>query len=107
MYDDIYNFAYRHGTGGQDKNFDVQNFVMLLKQYKDDPEFFYITKIDPLTNEFEAVIWAFSEQKLVNYSRFGMLLSLTTLIRQTDLRCHLIYLQALITMGKALVLLVH
>src|SRR5688572_15504556 len=71
VYDDIYNLAYQHGTGGQDKNFDAQNFVTLLKQYKeDDPDFFYITKIDPLTNEFEAAIWAFSEQRL-NYSRFG------------------------------------
>ena len=31
--------------------------------------FFYITKINSLTNEFEAAIWAFSEQKL-NYSHF-------------------------------------
>ena len=46
IYDDIYNLIYRHGIGGQDKNFDAQNFVMLLKQYKeDDSDFFTLLRL--------------------------------------------------------------
>ena len=72
VYNDIYNFIYQlEGSGSEKKEFDAEEFIKILEQFKyDNSEFFYDTDINNNTKRLERVIWMFPEQRM-NYSRFN------------------------------------
>ncbi|CAB4478770.1 unnamed protein product [Rhizophagus irregularis] len=72
VYNDIYNFIYQlEGSGSEKKEFDAEEFIKVLEQFKyDNDEFFYYIDINNNTQRLERVIWMFPEQR-INYSRFN------------------------------------
>jgi hypothetical protein len=71
LYDDIYNFLYKHAGSSDRKELDAQIFIETLKELQGDhPNLSFKYKLHPLTQQLQRVIWMFPEQK-VAYSRFS------------------------------------
>jgi hypothetical protein len=71
LYDDIYNFLYKHTATSHPKELDAQNFIETLQQLQGDyPNLSFEYQLHPSTRQLQRVIWMFPEQKQA-YSRFS------------------------------------